>query len=303
MLIRNDRFDTVHSHVDRSAGYLLPVAKLAGARTRICHFRSDTSPTGGALDRFRRWVLELGIRWAATNIVAVSPGTLEAAWGSHRPSAKCQVLHNGIDVARYRDAVAADLTADLGVAAGATVLLHIGNGGIRTKNRERAIRLLAGVRQERAGAVLIFVGRDGQDAASGVHNRQELRKLATQNGVEDGVIFAGERGDIPALLKASQCLLMTSTLEGVPGVVLEGLAAGMPVIATRLPGTVYIGREILGLTLVDASESDSSWVNAILAAIDNPQSGARISAAVEGSPFNGERSVHEYRTIWAGVTR
>ncbi|MDP1615291.1 MAG: glycosyltransferase, partial [Methylococcales bacterium] len=63
--------------------------------------------------------------------------------------------------------------------------------------------------------------------------RENLKKLAHDCGLDDSTVtFLGKRSDVPALLKKANLLVLTSEHEGFPNVVLEAMAAGLPVIST-----------------------------------------------------------------------
>jgi len=63
-----------------------------------------------------------------------------------------------------------------------------------------------------------------------------LKALAAQRGLADRVRFLGHRPDVPRLLRAADVLALSSHDEGLPYVVLEAMAVGLPVVATRVGG-------------------------------------------------------------------
>jgi glycosyltransferase involved in cell wall biosynthesis len=67
--------------------------------------------------------------------------------------------------------------------------------------------------------------------------RDRLRRFRDQCHIRDKVHFRGERGDVPRLLPHFNVLWSTSGYEGQSNVILEALAAGVPVVATDIPGT------------------------------------------------------------------
>ncbi len=84
-------------------------------------------------------------------------------------------------------------------------------------------------------AHLLVVGRTGGDT-------ERLEGLARSLGVAGRVHFLGARSDVLVLLAASDLLVSGSRAEGLPGVVLESMAIGVPIVATDLPAM----REVLG---------------------------------------------------------
>jgi glycosyltransferase involved in cell wall biosynthesis len=67
--------------------------------------------------------------------------------------------------------------------------------------------------------------------------RDRLRRFRDQCQILDKVHFLGERGDVPRILPHFDVLWSTSGYEGQSNVILEAMAAGVPVVATDIPGT------------------------------------------------------------------
>jgi glycosyltransferase involved in cell wall biosynthesis len=63
-----------------------------------------------------------------------------------------------------------------------------------------------------------------------------LRQTSRDLGIYGVMHFAGQRDDVPALLKELDCFALPSLWEGFPIVILEAMAAGVPVVATDIPG-------------------------------------------------------------------
>ena len=72
--------------------------------------------------------------------------------------------------------------------------------------------------------------------------RTKLQQDVVRLGISDRVHFAGWQADVPPILAAAELLVLPSNWEGMPNVVLEAMAAGKPVLATRAEGVV----ELLG---------------------------------------------------------
>ncbi|MBU1413057.1 glycosyltransferase [Myxococcota bacterium] len=115
----------------------------------------------------------------------------------------------------------------------------------------------------------------------------EIRQLVCELGLEDRVHFLGHRTDVPSVLAASDVFVLSSTSEGTPGVLIEALAAGLPVACTDVGGVadVTLGQE--------------------RAALAPPWDDAALCAAMERAvfaTFDG-RSTPDRRAIAAEVER
>ena len=64
----------------------------------------------------------------------------------------------------------------------------------------------------------------------------EVRRRASEAGLDSRIVFAGFRDDTPDLMAAMDLLLLTSSQEGLPNAILEAMAAGRPVVATDVGG-------------------------------------------------------------------
>ena len=96
------------------------------------------------------------------------------------------------------------------------------------------VRVARAVRERHPEAWFVMVG-DGP-------LREPSETLARELGVSDRVVFSGWWDDVPGLLAATTVSLLTSRHEGLPCSVVESLAAGVPVVATEVDGTVEVVR-------------------------------------------------------------
>lgn len=126
--------------------------------------------------------------------------------------------------------------------------------------------------------------------------RFQLERLADRLGIAAKVHFAGFSADIRRQLPHHDLLLLSSRYEGQPGVVVEALACGLPVIATRccasMPSLLDDGA--LG-TLIDGGD-ETAFANAIRTA--DPDSQDRPRAREKAASFTIERAVPAYRALF-----
>jgi glycosyltransferase involved in cell wall biosynthesis len=213
------RATVIHVH-SAKAGFLGRVAAALRRRTDSCVFTPHAwsfwafDGVEGAL--YRR-LERAAARWCHS-IIAVSEHERAAglAAGVGRPE-QYSVIYNGVDLERFarpREPVAGRI-------------LFVGRLS-QQKRPDVALRILAAVRRSFPGAELHVVG-GGPDEA-------EVRRLAEELGLGDGLRLLGRRDDIPELLARADCVLLTSDYEGCPLTVLEAMAASVPVVATRVGG-------------------------------------------------------------------
>ncbi|MFD4476961.1 glycosyltransferase [Streptomyces sp. NPDC058471] len=232
-VIRGGGYDLVHTHLFRACLYGRIAARLAGTRTVVAteHSLGDSQMEGRPLTPGVRALYLTGERLGRAT-VAVSPSVAErlGRWGV--PRQRIHVVPNGIDVERFRFDPRARIAArrQLGLPDEAFVVGGVGRLA-PGKRFDVLLHALAALPQD----VRVLLVGGGPDEA-------KLRATAAQLGVADRVLFAGERphlsregADLPALLAAMDVLASPSPEEAFGLAVVEGLAAGLPVLYVRCP--------------------------------------------------------------------
>jgi len=141
-------------------------------------------------------------------------------------------------------------------------------------------------------AQLIFVG-DGPAAS-------ELHRLAYETGVAKKIHFLGARRDIPRVLSALDLLVLPSQQEGLPNSILEAMAAGVPVVATRVGGIpeVVVDGETGLLVPPGNPLALAEAINSLLASPEVRQRmGGRGRARIE-EHFTARRAAAELETLY-----
>lgn len=232
-VIRGGGYDLVHTHLFRACLYGRIAARLAGTRAVVAteHSLGDSQMEGRPLTAGVRALYLTGERLGRAT-VAVSPSVAErlSRWGV--PRQRIHVVPNGIDVERFRFDPRARIVArrQLGLPDEAFV---VGGVGRLTESKRFGVLLHALAALPQDVRVLLVGGGPDEDG---------LRATAAQLGVADRVVFAGERPhlseegtDLPALLAAMDVLASPSPEEAFGLAVVEGLAAGLPVLYVRCP--------------------------------------------------------------------
>jgi glycosyltransferase involved in cell wall biosynthesis len=146
------------------------------------------------------------------------------------PKGEWEILHNAVDVERFRP-------GDRAPADGPVLLL----GGDQTQEYrlELGLRTLASLVPNEPGAQLIVTGRLVSDPEA----------LLDELGVRDRVRFVGEyaQRDAPTLFRRAHLLLHTKVLDPCPTLVLEAMACGLPVVYPASGGTVELVADVGGI--------------------------------------------------------
>ncbi len=241
-LLRDKAYDVVHSHGEAWSGATMRGAAQAGVPVRIAHLR-DMGLMGAKADNQvltkagRMVVTAWGRHWVrrhATHVVAVSQAALDQRWPEWRNrSDRFLVWTAGVDTQRFAPIANGKRNAT------APVIICVGNFFLRSKRQDMVLRIFASVRRTVPETRLVFVGTGTYESA--------CQGLARELGVSDAVDFLGtkNRTEIPALLQSASVFLYCSESEGLPNVLLEAQATGLPVVATNIPAH----REVLSPAL------------------------------------------------------
>ena len=144
------------------------------------------------------------------------------------PSDRVRLIANGVAMPGSPDTTRLQLLAELGLPDHSRLVGLVGRfwPQKRVKDAIWAADLLKVIRDD----VHLLVIGDGPQ-------RDRLRRFRDQVCIRGKVHFLGERGDVPRLLPHFDVLWSASGYEGQSNVILEAMAAGVPVVATDIPGT------------------------------------------------------------------
>jgi glycosyltransferase involved in cell wall biosynthesis len=223
-LTRAWRPDVVHSHMvhanlmARALRLLAPVPVLVSTIHNISE--------GGAL-------LMAGYRLTnalVDHMTIISEAAAERFVGDRIiPRELLRVIPNGVNVDEFgnaRDGGREALRSSLGLAR-EFVWLAVGRFEV-AKDYPTMLRAFAGVRERHPEAVLLLVGRGSL--------QRETEALTRTLGLDGGVRFLGVRRDVPRLMGLADAYLMSSAWEGMPMVLLEAAATGLPIVTTSVGG-------------------------------------------------------------------
>jgi glycosyltransferase involved in cell wall biosynthesis len=295
-------YDVVHAQLHHLNGFALRVAKQQGVKGRIAHSHVDSRPADRNAGLVRRWlVYPLLRRWllrSATHGLAVSKEAGEsyfgASWGK---DPRFRTLYCGIKTEQFYQPVdPAAVRAELGIPPGAFVVGHVGRF-MEQKNHVFLIRIAAEVFRRQPNAYLLLIGEG--------HLEPAVVRQVAELGLNDRVIFAGVRTDVPRLLRgAMDVFVLPSLFEGLPLVGLEVQAAGLPWVCTdNIAGETFFAPELVERHSL--GDPPAAWAEALLALGAGPRKvgPAEALARLERSPFPIRESVRRLQQLYEDALR
>ena len=225
--IKDSGCAVVHAHLGTSATMVPVAARIAGVPciSTLHHLPRRKEELS---DRVKNW-LQIQSAERGHALVFVSDAARLAAAGLYRPRSSWRTLHNGVDLTAFNPVAGAPepLPDGIDVPPGAPVVSIV--AAVREpKGHEYAIAAWPKVRAQVPDAVLLIVG-DGPHLPA-------LRALVGDDP-DSGIVFAGAREDVPAILRASTLALLPSLTEALPTSLIEAAATGLAVVATTVGGT------------------------------------------------------------------
>ena len=250
-VVRDNHYDAVLKLGENSLAVMdLIAAKLGGAHHLA--LRSCNAPTGLS------WKLRLAhsffrplLNGVATVKLAPSQLAADFMFGKR---ANVKLLNNGVDLSifcfqeqeRCRIQEEFDLNGKL-------VVGHIGRFHDQ-KNHQYLLKVFKEIQKQREDAVLLLVGTGGLE--------NQIREWIEEMSLQDHVIFAGQRFDIPALLSAMDVFVFPSFYEGMPNTVIEAQATGLPCV---IADTITREADLTGLVhYLSLSDSPEEWAKKAL---------------------------------------
>jgi glycosyltransferase involved in cell wall biosynthesis len=225
-ILRRTGAQTVCANLDKELRQVRLAALLAGRSLRLVVRRGSPVPIKD------NWHYRLVYRRGVDRLVCNAAALVEAVCGPAPwfDRGRVRVIPNGVDHAALEsEAAGADVRAELDLAPGALVAACIGEVG-RRKGQDHVLAAAQALAPAHPDVVWLIAG-EGE-------GRADLERQARDAGLLAGgrVRFLGFRRDVPAVLAAADVLLLPSRSEGFPNTLLEGMALGLPVAASRADG-------------------------------------------------------------------
>jgi len=291
-LIKREKFQIVHIHSERASFYYALCARLMQAKViRTIH---STFPFSGTLAIKRRAQRKI-LHWIKCYQVSIGQSVQET---------ERQFLHNETilipnwyDDKKYRIPTAEEqqrVRTQYGIPGNTFTIVSVGNCG-PVKNHQTLIQALA-LFKESFDFKYLHVGKEEEGNPE--------RKLASDLGIDDRVLFLGQTTDTVSPLFATDVFVMPSLHEGFGIAALEAMAVGIPVILSDVPG-LKDWKSIEGI--IWASPTPDSLEMALkdtisMRAEDRRTLGIKLSNQVKNH-FATSQGVNLYTTLYCSVLK
>lgn len=230
-LIREGRYDVLHFHLQASNWLAKSLAAVADTPVRISHDHTS----GDIKFRGLASLIPDGLTHLfSTRVIAVSDGVRDflTRWEAV-PFEKVVVIANGVDDSAFRPASAEERRAArerFGIPEEAFVA-----GAMGRLAYEKNFSALPELASRNPAAIFVLAGAGPEE--------QLLKSAAKRLGVSDRMLFLGSVSDRPGFYQALDAFLLPSLHEGLPMALLEAMASGVPLLASRLEGIQAAVRE------------------------------------------------------------
>jgi glycosyltransferase involved in cell wall biosynthesis len=231
-IIKERKIDIVHCQRHKPTVYGTLAALLGGNRARVISHVRGLNRTRN----FRRRLLNRALFKRIACIIAVSDGVREDIVKSNSISVSKKVVtvYNGINVEPFVNSGLTRKQAKTRLGLPGKEGFVYGTVGrlVETKGQKVLLKAFAKVYEKYPESWLILAGAGRLES--------ELKVLARDLDIHERVVFLGFRTDIPEIMRAYDGFVLPSIAEGLPGALLEAMATGIPVIASRVGGVPEI---------------------------------------------------------------
>jgi L-malate glycosyltransferase len=233
--LRAERIQIMHSYNFYSNIFAIPAARMAGVPVVLASIRDRGVYLTPAKKVLQKFVCSMADR-ILVNADSIHEWLLEEKY----PAAKIRVIKNGIDMALYEQGNdSGKFHREFGIPAGAPIVVMLSRLD-PMKGVDDFIDAAAQIAPHYPDTYFLIAGENLISRAGTVNlnapYHQKLAKRVEGHGMQGKIIFAGHRSDVPQLLAEATLSVLPSHSEGLSNTLLESMAAGLPVVATRVGG-------------------------------------------------------------------
>lgn len=302
-LVRHRReFDIVHAHGTLQHGTAALCGRALGKPTilKIAMAGSDIAfhRQGRLWGAFNRFMVSRFDRYVATTDV------IAREIGQQLDGSRTVRIPNGVDTEKHSPLpveARAVLRSRLGLPAGPLVaFVGIING---RKNVDGILRIWQRVVAARAPGHLVLVGPVPDDTPAARRFRSQIDEYVRANDLGGRVTFTGYRSDVVPYLQASDLFLFPSRQEGMPNVVLEAMACGLPALVSGSAGVESVIEHDVDGYSIDVND-EAGFARALVGLLASPRLRDNLGTAARRTAvekFSLAAVARQYVSLYADI--
>jgi glycosyltransferase involved in cell wall biosynthesis len=225
-VVKDEKIDLIHSHLPDQNFYACLASRLSRCPAIVTYHGPVELSDSGTL---RGWLKLQLVKHTARKVVVVCDFVRDMLKTIGFPEKILHRIYNGIETSRFTTAAVGRLRRELKCPP-ETVLIGMVANVRAPKGHEYFIRAARLIADRHPNTYFVISGDLHKTLAP------PLFQLVSDLGLQDRLKFLGYRDDVPFILSDLDIFVLPSTSEGFPLVVLEAMACGKPVIATRCGG-------------------------------------------------------------------
>lgn len=250
---------------------------------RVIHSHSTNSV--GLANKLMHWINRHLLTLWGNKYLACSPSAGRYFFGN----IDVDIIKNGInlDVYNFSFEKREKIRSKLAIADSTHVLGHIGRFD-DNKNQSFLIDVFKLYQETYQDAILILIGTGPLEDC--------IKDKCVELGINNNVLFLGIRNDIPELLCAMDCFIMPSFFEGLPFVLIEAQAAGLPcIVSDNIGKDAKLSQQF---TYLNLDVPINHWVSAIKDYVINAKNRTQGCINVEKAGYNINSTIEYLESIY-----
>lgn len=288
-ILRRVNPDVVHTRNWAGTDGII-ASRIAKIRSVVHSEHGFGSENPDGMNSKRIWAYKLFSRWVQ-EYICVSMPLKEWLEKQVRPRKAVSQIYNGVDTDTYFPGSGAQTRKQLGISQ-TYFVVGIVASLYPIKDHITLIQAFNLLRQQVSKSKLIIVGSGPE--------RRSLETLAT-----GGVLFLGNRNDVPEVMRAFDVYVLSSINEGISNTILEAMATGSPVVASNVGGNPDLIVDGVNGRLFPSGDfqSLSSILYGYYLSSDLRNKHGTHGRSTAVSRFSIKKMVENYETVWERVMR
>ncbi|BAL84395.1 putative glycosyl transferase family 1 protein [Selenomonas ruminantium subsp. lactilytica TAM6421] len=284
-VVKRNGYETVMISTSSSVyAVLLLIAKIAGCCKTALRSTNSNLPQEAKLLRLLHKIFYLLPKYVVDVKIAPSKLAGEFMFGKAGVKHNFNILNNGIPSSKFlfSSQEREKIRKDLGIEKNVLLIGHIGRFE-EQKNHDFLIRIFNEIRKIH-NAKLVLIGKGSRE--------DDIKDMVMNMHLENDVLFLGIRNDVPQLLMGMDGMIFPSLYEGMPNVIIEAQATGLPcLLSDRITSECKITDLVEFLQLTD---SETTWRDKITQMIDKCHDREVYSDMVDKSGYGIENVKNKF---------